>query len=200
MKLYVGTHHNPPDSLATVGIVMGTQALLHDFVLGPSFPSTHAFVVLDTEGVQWALDGKPSHAQWTACRLEAGAVQPVSQWEHGMTGPRPKHQALWRITSTGAERGAVYARSLDGAPYDWAEIAAQAGAAMSLLPGLHQFRMLGRADLLHEAFICTHVASRVLEVVGGAAAEAMRAMPDRYPERLAQVLRAAEGSWTERVR
>jgi len=203
MKLFIGVHHNPPDGPGPIGIVLGTQALFHDYVMGPKYPATHAFVVVELEGMLWVIDGKPPRAQWTPCKRvdmdsgKEGIFPGVQHMGFPTKAERPSHQALWEIPHKALE-GIYMARALDGAAYDWGEIAAAAATAFSILPGLHQFRMLGRMDLLHDSLICTHLCVRVLEAMG--LQEVMKAsMPDLFPERLAQVLRSSEGTWCRRV-
>lgn len=90
-------------------------------------------------------------------------------------------------------------RLMNAVKYDWTEIGAAAAAAFSILPGLHKFKMLGNVDLMNDAMICTHVAVQAMKAVGGDVAHSVALMPDLYPERLAQVLRASENQWCRRV-
>lgn len=181
MELYVGVHHVSTDATG-LAIVLATQAALNGpWVIGPKHPATHAFVVLKhDDSMMWRLDGKPSTAEWTP-----------------YMGPRGP-QRLWRILADPAsiQRGAVRARSLTHEKYDWAEIADQGAVAVSkFLPFGQRLRFLGRADVFHDAMICTQVARNVLMSVSGF--QTIFDMPDLFPERLGQVLKDAEGSWTE---
>lgn len=181
MELCIGVHHLASDATG-LAIVLATQAALPGgWVIGPSVPATHAFVVLKhDDGMMWRLDGKPSTAEWTP-----------------YTGPRAP-QRLWRILSddAGAMRGAMRARALTHEKYDWGEIAAQGAVAVSkFLPFAQRLRFLGRTDVFNDAMICTQVARNVLLAVEDF--RGVREMPDLFPERLGQVLREAEGTWTD---
>lgn len=183
MELFVGVHHVARDATG-LAIVLATQAALQgQWVIAPAAPATHAFVVLrHADGMMWRLDGKPSRAEWT----------PYA----GPWGP----QRLWRILTddAGAMRAAVKARTLTNEKYDWVEIGAQAAVAFTkFLPFSHKMRHLGRVDVFHDAMICTQVARNVLLAVEDY--RVVRQMPDLFPERLGQVLREAEGAWTDPV-
>lgn len=203
MRLFIGVHHNPPDGIGPLSIILGTQALFSNFVMGPKNPATHAFVVVMLEGRSWVLDGQPSGARWTPCYWSGGGVHPYRHLVSGglrfHTPPRPEVQAIWEVTVKHREPAGVdTARTLDNAAYDWGEIAASAVTAFSVLPGLHKLKLFGRKDVFDEALICTHVCVKTLMGMGGPAAEAMRTMPNLFPEGLAQTMVRGEGVWCVR--
>ena len=182
IELYVGVHH-VPDGLSGISITLGTQAALPGgWVLGPSRPATHAFVVIrEKDGFAWRLDGKPSRAEW-------------SPFYNTPILPPTK---LWKIVAAedAVFRGATRARAITHVKYDWAEIASCTAVAFSFLPLAHKLKAFGRTDIFSGAMICTQVCRNVLMAIDSFGA--IDRMPDLFPERLAQVLRGAEGTWTE---
>jgi len=189
MRLFIGVHHNPPDGPGPVGILLGTQALFNNYVMGPKHPATHAYVVIELEGFHWVLDGKPSRAEWTPVVREGRSIS-----SGAFKNERPAQQALWEVVGNGTRidiyRAITRALSLTRAAYDWSEIAAASVAAFSVLPGLHKLRMFGRKDAFDDAFICTHVCTHVLEAVSAEAVRMVQGMRTRFPEELAQRLEA----------
>lgn len=187
MELHVAVHRDdaPP---AGPAITLVTEASLRGgWVMGHENVATHAFVVLKTGELHWRLDGEPPTARW----------RPFAGWQdYG----RPV--AAWKILITDDQirAAADKARSLDGTPYDWTEIAGQASAMVRNIPGpLRAVSRLAHAQFMARSMICTRVAQTVLLAAGEPCASEMRRMDDLFPESLGQLLKKAEGRWTERV-
>lgn len=184
--LLIGVHH-VSDGPGAMAIILGTQsALKGDWILGPKYPATHAFPVIELEGYRWRLDGKPSRAEWSPYKPSGGHPP----------------EALWRIQApqNAVRFGIDRARSITHAAYDWSEILASTAVAFGVLPFAHKLKLLGRQDLSADAMICTQVCRQVLLATDPNACDGMiTAMPDLFPERLGQILRMGEGKWTERV-
>jgi hypothetical protein len=206
MNLYIAVHHNE-DPPAGAAITLATEAALPGgWVLGGERPATHAFVVVETEHLMWRLDGEPPVAR----------TRPFAGWRgYGMP------LAAWRIVPTlwvnpigppvqvDVRAGVARMRALDGTGYDWFEIGGQVAGAfgnvvnllrasvrLTQIPGLDH---VTTARYARGAMICTRVACEVLRACGAAWPALVDGMPDLFPERLAQLLRAQEGAWTERV-
>jgi hypothetical protein len=201
-KLYAVIQRSPP-AIGSNLIDLGTQAKVPSgWCISPDAPGTHTYVVCDMgDGKLWRLDGTSPGATWRAMERFPALVQPLT----GDTKRFPPHWAFgpptaaWEITGLDTEAGIAKARALTGTQYDWLEIAGQALAAASFLPLLHQLRFLGRMDAFKNAMICTQVVLHVLQACGGPAVELASSLPDLFPERLGQGLRAAEGNWTRRL-
>jgi len=181
-RLFVGVHHSP-DMLP---IILATQAALPGgWVLGPRWPSTHAFVVVEAGGLAWRLDAQPSHALWEPCTLDA--------WD------RPT--ATWEVLGDPGA-GITAARALRQVPYDWDEILRQAGyAAAQLLPWHARWlpRGLATRDVVRRAMICSRLALHVLRPTSLLARGSVDAMRSLLPEACAGAWRVGErDGWLRR--
>lgn len=180
LKIYIGVHSSSSPPAGPL-IALATQAALPGgWVISPLCISTHAYLVVEhVDGIRWRLDGMAPRARWSPVDgLVAGG------WP----------AAVWRLDVPGPQLQAVLtrARGLDAVDYDWAEIAAQAataaGAMVRALPLGRRLMALGPAQWAKDSAICTRV---VLEALKPALA---MDLPDLFPERLASVLRAMEGT------
>lgn len=182
MHVYVGVHHDPSPP-AGPPIILATQAALNGgWVIGPSHPATHAYLVVEhADGMRWRIDGQPGGAQWTPAGGLVWGGHPAAVWRVMLPPP-----ALVRI----CERS----RELDGTDYDWGEILGQGITAMvKVLPLGSRLAGLGRARWARGAAICTRVVQESLRPV------LTLDLPDLFPERLGQVLRGLEGVTMARV-
>lgn len=182
-RLLVGVHH----SADMLPIILATQAALDGgWVLGPRYPATHAFVVVEAGGLAWRLDGQPSHALWEPCVVGAWSL-PTATWE----------------VRGDVDAGVRAARALRQVPYDWEEILRQAAvAARALLPW--HVRMLPRGwathDAVRRAMICSRLALHVLRTTSLLAQASGDGMRTLIPEDCAQAWRLGErDGWLVRV-
>jgi len=173
-RLYIGVHNVPGSGI----IELATQAACPGgWVLGPRYPATHAFVVVEDQW-RWRLDG----------------AVPASEWRP-YNGPAAQER-LFRIIGSDAsiEAGVARARSMVRIPYGWDEVAASAGAAaMGLIPWRARLPWLGKTDPLKESMICTRIAMEVLREVSPRHREMVDGLPNLFPETLAKALSSAHG-------
>lgn len=176
MRFYVCVHHSTGP--ASTAITLATEAIMRGpWTFGGERPATHAFVAAELEGVRWRLDGEPGGAHW----------RPLDAW------PSVPQTAAWELVTSDPAPLLRRARSLDGTPYDWAEIADQGvAAADALLPRFPWRVRWGSRPGLEHAAICTRIAQLVLGAAAQRISDAVRAMPDLLPERFSRVMLDAE--------
>ncbi len=161
-KLHVAVHRD----MAGAGPVLDAATRMFspmDTWCLTSGPATHAFVWIEAGGLCWRHDGAPGGARWSAC-APGEWLHPTASWTV-LAGPTQVAQAIDFARKDYRQGG------IDGIPYDWGEVVAQA------IPGL------GRLELSPARLICTTCVLKTL-----AAAEVpglLEMVPGRYPEQLA---------------
>lgn len=187
MRVFACVHH-VGDTASGKSIILATQAALNGgWVIGPRYPATHAFIVLEhDDGMRWRLDGMPPRALWSPSG-------PFNQ------GPPC---AVWLIKQN-ADAIARRARELSGTEYDMGEIVGQAAVAAAtmfrFLPFSKKLASLGFNQWARNAAICTRLTVECIKAEGNGVAHAVSAMPNLFPEQLGQVLNGLGNELVERV-
>lgn len=191
MRLWIGVL-SAPDELFGLAIRAGTEgAVQPPWLLGSSHPATHAYVVWEEDGRFHRLDAQPSGVK-------------LGDWagRHGAPAPGSCPSAHFELVGDAVDIHRAHGRALTlvGAPYDFQEIAWQGLTAVQRMTRkaiqvLFRRKLpavdLANLDLDKQGFICTHVATEAMRAAGGPAAELVAALPDRFPETLAQRLQKA---------
>lgn len=162
-KLHVAVHRD----MSMAGPVLDGATRL--FAPSPSWtlaagPATHAFIWIEAGGLCWRQDGAPGGARWSGC-VPGEWLHPTASWSV-LAEPKNIDQAISLARKDYRQGG------IDGIPYDWGEVVAQA------IPGL------GRLELSPARLICT---TCVLRTLGAAEIPGLLDLiPGRYPEQLAR--------------
>lgn len=174
LRLYVGVHvcQSIPEGPA---IQLATQVWRRPPWLLPAGPATHAFVSIHSGGLRLRLDGQPPRSVlgWDWHRAEAS-------------------EARWEVVAgNGVSLAGVLdaARRETGVAYDLAEAIAQAMP----IPGV------AKVGPWLPGHICTRVVTEILKTCGTGPAALVAALPDLFPETLAQALGQVTAPWCRRL-
>ena len=147
------------------------------WVMGPSHPASHAYVVWAHHSPVPRADGsgyEPSGYYWLDAQPGGAKLSFTAKLDRGIPA------AHWKLNPDKVDVLAAHRKAVElvGIPYDQLELIAQAIPFMDTL------------GFLKHAVICTHLAQECMDAAGGAAMQAS-VLQDRFPERLARACQNA---------